>query len=139
MELNETTLDQILTRQRQELSHDMKQYLDHGLLETRHHIGILVEGLRSEIQIVAEGVSGLQEQLIALRELVAKNTADIEQMKVDLLAVRMEMEAIRLEQEMMRSELSIIRNDLKAKAGRDELAVLEARVTMLERSGRGRA
>ena len=102
-------------------------------------MGILVEGLRSEIQIVAEGVSGLQEQLIALRELVSKNTADIEQMKVDLLAVRMEMEAIRLEQEMMRSELSIIRNDLKAKAGRDELAVLEARVAMLERSSRGRA
>src|SRR3972149_11247092 len=109
MELNEQTLEQILSRQREEF---------------QHYMGVQMEGLRSEIQLVAEAVSGLLEQLIALRELVAQNTADIERIK--------------LEMEMMRSELSIIRSDLKAKVGRDELAVLEARVAKLERSGRGR-
>ena len=63
--------------------------------------------------------------------MVAQNTADIEMMKVELVAIKLEME-------MMRSEISIIRSDLKAKVGRDELAVLEARVAKLEQSSRVR-
>ena len=43
-----------------------------------------------------------------------------------------------LEMEMMRAELSIIRSDLKQKVGRDELAVLEARVAKLEQVVRAR-
>jgi len=121
MELNETTLEQILTREREQF----QQHLDAGLQETRHHMGILVEGLRSEIQTVAEGVVSLHEQLAVLREMVAKNTEDIELMKTDI--------------EIIKAELGIIRRDLKEKVGRDELAVLEARVAMLERSSRARS
>ena len=110
MELNEQTLEQILTRQREEY---------------QRYMGVQVEGLRSEIKLVAEIVAGIQEQLIALREMVAKNTEDIELIKIDI--------------EVMKAELAIIRKDLKEKVGRDELAVLEARVAKLERSGRGRA
>jgi hypothetical protein len=57
--------------------------------------------------------------------MVAKNTEDIELIKIDI--------------EVMKAELGIIRRDLKEKVGRDELAVLEARVAMLERSGRARS
>ena len=53
MELNETTLEQILDRQ--------EEKFERALQETRHHMGILAEGLRSEIQAVAEGVSLLRE------------------------------------------------------------------------------
>ena len=109
MELNEQTLEQILTRQREEF---------------QRYMAVQVEGLRSDIQLVAEVVSGIQEQLIALREMVAKNTEDIELIKIDI--------------EVMKAELAIIRRDLKEKVGRDELAVLEARVAMLERSSRAR-
>ena len=56
--------------------------------------------------------------------MVAKNTEDIEIMKTDI--------------EIMKADMGIIRRDLKEKAGRDELAVLEARVVMLERSARSR-
>ena len=70
--------------------------------------------------------------------MVARNTADIEMIKLEILAMKAEVEGIKLEMEMMRSELSIIRSDLKAKVGRDELAVLEARVAKLERTGRAR-
>ena len=110
MELNETTLEQILTRQREEF---------------RHYMGVPVEGLRSEIQTVAEGVFGLQENLDALTKMVAKNTEDIELIKTDI--------------EIMKADRAIIRRDLKEKVGRDELAVLEARVAVLERSGRARS
>ncbi len=48
----------------------------------------------------------------AIRDLVGKNTHDIEMMKVEL-------EAIKLETKIMRSELSIIRRDSKEKVERD--------------------
>ena len=124
MELNETTLEQILSRQREDLSRELQESFNKGLHETRHHMGILVEGLRSDIQAVAEGVISLNEQLAVLREMIAKNTEDIELMKTDI--------------EIIKAELAIIRRDLKEKVGRDEIAVLEARVAMLERSSRGR-
>jgi hypothetical protein len=106
MELNEQTLEQILTRQEEKferaLTREREQY--------QHYMAIQVEALRSDIKLVAEIVSGIQEQLIALRDMVAKNTEDIELIKIDI--------------EVMKAELAIIRRDLKEKVGRDELAVL---------------
>lgn len=104
MELNEQTLEQILTRQREEY---------------QRYMGVLAEGLRADIKLIAEGHGALREE-----------------MKVEFAAVRTETEAIRLELEMIRSELSIIRRDLKEKVGRDELAILEARVAKLEQAAR---
>lgn len=46
MELNETTLEQILTRQREEF---------------QHYMGVQVEGLHSQIQLVAEGIRRFTE------------------------------------------------------------------------------
>ena len=143
MELNEQTLEQILTRQEEKFERaltrqgdrfdrslsTLKEEFDHSLKGQReqfqHYMGVQVEGLRSEIQLVAEAVSGIQEQLIALRDMVTKNTEAIEWIRMDM--------------EIMKADMAIIRRDLKEKAGRDELAVLEARVAMLERSGRARS
>ena len=173
MELNEQTLEQILTRQREEyqrhldevsldfqqhvneVRRDFKTDLDAGLEETRRHMGVLVEGLEHKVQLIAEGHDVLREEMKlgfaaaqtetdALREEMKVGFAAVrteteairEDMKVGIAGVRMETEAIRLELEMIRSELSIIRRDLKEKVGRDELAVLEARVAKLEQAAR---
>jgi len=124
MELNEQALEEILTRQREEYqrhldstSRDFQRHLDAGLQETRHHMGVLAEGLEHKIQLIAEGHEALREE-----------------MRLGFAETRSETEAIRLELEMIRSELSIIRRDLKEKVGRDELAVLEARVAKLEQA-----
>ena len=58
MELNEQMLGQILTRQREEY---------------QRYMGVQVEGLRSDIKLVAEIVGGIHEQLIALRDAVAED------------------------------------------------------------------
>ena len=63
------------------------------------------------MNLVAESLSGIQNQLVAIREMVAKNTEDIEMMKLDL---------------------QLIKHDLKRKVGYDEFAILERRVAMLE-------
>ena len=152
MELNEQTLEQILIRQREEYQRhlddaklDFKQYVDKGLQETRRHMGVLAEGLRSDIKLIAEGhailrqeIRGIREQLTdlqervtriegyvaAIRDMGAKNTQDIVVIRVDI--------------ETIKSDIAIIRNDLKDNAGQDELAALESRVAELERTVRSK-
>lgn len=133
MELNEQTLEQILTRQREEY---------------QRYAGVLAESLRSDIKVIAEGHEVLREEMKAgfaaakeetdaLRKEMKFGFAEARtEMRLEISGVRMETEAIRLELEMIRSELSIIRHDLKEKVGRDELAVLEARVAKLEQAVR---
>ena len=62
MELNEQTLEQILTRQEEKFERALTRERE----QFQHYMGVQVEGLRSEIRTVAEGVLGLQENLDAL-------------------------------------------------------------------------
>jgi len=97
MEINEKKLKEILKRQRDEY---------------QRYLGVLAENFESQIKLIAESLSGVQEQLIAIRDMVAKNTEDIEVIKMDI---------------------SIIRNDLKEKVDRDEFVALEKRLHLLEK------
>ena len=64
---------------------------------------------------------------------------DVEILKTDTDILKTELSVLKTDMDIVKTELSIIRNDLKQKVGRDEFALLEARVAMLERVGRGRA
>lgn len=75
----------------------------------------MVEDFTSQIKLLAESVSGIQEQLIALREMVAKNTEDIEIIKADT---------------------AFIKNGLKKKVDAEEFEILERRVAILEAKAR---
>ena len=97
MEINEKKLKEILKRQRDEY---------------QRYLGVLAENFESQIKLIAESLYGVQEQLIAIRDMVAKNTEDIEVIKMDI---------------------SIIRNDLKDKVDRDEFVALEKRLHLLEK------
>ena len=97
MEINEKKLKEILKRQRDEY---------------QRYLGVLAENFESQIKLIAESLSGVQEQLIAIRDMVVKNTEDIEVIKMDI---------------------SIIRNDLKEKVDRDEFVALEKRLHLLEK------
>src|SRR3989344_2851087 len=92
-----------------------EKYIKTILIEQREeyqrYMGALVEDFTSKIQLIAETLRGMHDQLIALRNMVAQNTEDIEIIKADL---------------------HIIKDDLKEKVGRDEFKVLERRVGMLE-------
>jgi molybdopterin converting factor small subunit len=97
MEINEKKLKEILTKQRESY---------------QHYLGVLTENFESQVKLVAESVSGIQDQLIAIRDMVAKNTEDIEMIKMNV---------------------NVIKNDLKEKINRDEFAVLEKRIFFLEK------
>ena len=72
----------------------------------------MTENFESQVKLIAESVSGIQEQLIAIRDMVAKNTEDIKIMKMDI---------------------SIIKGSLKEKVDRDEFVALEKRLYLLEK------
>lgn len=112
MEITETKLKTILKEQRKEF---------------QTFIGALVEDFTVQVKLIAESISDIQRQLIILREMVAKNTRDIELMKVEIIAMKMDMEIIK-------SDIEIIKYSLKKKVDIDEFAILEKRVLMLEKS-----
>ena len=86
MDIQEEKLEDILKNQREEF---------------QRYLGVLAESLR-----------GVQEQLVALRQMVAKNTEDIE---------------------IMRMDLHIIKDDLIEKISREEFKIIEKRVDLLEK------
>ena len=111
MELNEVRLKKILKTERQEY---------------QRYLGIISEDFSDKLKLIAESVLGIQKQLIALRDMVAKNTEDIEIMKMDI-------ETMKRDGAIMKMDLTSIKHAIKKKVDEDEFAILEKRVTLLER------
>ena len=111
MELTEKLLKDILGEQREEY---------------QRYLGVLTKSFESQVKLIAESVSGIQDQLIALRDMVAKNTEDIEMIRA-MVAKNTE------DIEIMRIDLHIIKDDLKEKVDRLEFKSLERRVEIIEK------
>ncbi len=50
------------------MDRELIDYLDRRFEETKRHFGVLAEGVDQKVQLVAEGVNSLQEQLGRFRE-----------------------------------------------------------------------
>lgn len=98
MEINDQKLGQILKDQREEY---------------QRYLGVLGENFESQVKLIAESMIGIQSQLVAIRDMVSKNTEDIEEIKL---------------------EMHIVRGDLKSKAGHEEYNLLEQRISKLEKA-----
>ena len=79
--------------------------------ETKRHFDVVAEDLKGEIKMVAEQVAANTEDITAIKHDVHKIKDDVEIIKVDI---------------------EFIKNELKQKISRDEFAVLEKRVSLLE-------
>ena len=97
MDIQEEKLKEILKSQREEY----QQYL-----------GVLGENFESQLKLVIESLKGTQDQLVALREMVAKNTEDLGIIKMDL---------------------HIIKDNLTEKISREEFKIIEKRIDLLEK------
>ena len=80
-------------------------------------MGVVMERVDSKLDLVVEGQQVLGKKI---------DTVD---KKVDNLRVEMDYKF-----EVVFDELRLIRNELKEKIGRDEFALLEKRVAMLEKT-----
>ena len=91
---------------------ELKKILKEQREEYQKYLGVVAEDFSSKLKIIAESVSGVQKQLVALRDMVAKNTEDIETIKLDI---------------------GLIKYDIRKKVDVEEFAALEKRVVSLER------
>lgn len=92
---------------------ELKKILKEQREEFQTFIGTLVEDFIVQVKLLAESMSDLQRQLIAIRDMVARNTEDIEIIKMDIEAMK---------------------NMLRKKVDVEEFATLEKRVLILERN-----
>ncbi len=97
MNIDEPRLESLLREQREEY---------------QRFVSVMAEDFKSGLQLLAESLSDLQKQLTNLREMVAKNSEDLEIVKMDI---------------------EFIKNGLKKKVDVDEFAALEKRVALLEK------
>ena len=118
MEIQEEKLEDILKSQREEY---------------QRYLGVLAENFESQLKLVIKSLKGTQDQLIALRQMVAQNTEDIMKIQVQLVALR-EMAAKNTEDiEIMGMDLHIIKDDLTEKISRADFKTIEKRVDLLEK------
>ena len=125
MEINEEKLKEILKEQREEF---------------QGYIGTLGESFESQVKILAESVLGIQQQLIALREMVAVNTKRIEIIRemvvsnAENIEIIREMVARNAENiEIMKADIQFIKQSFKRKVDLEEFESLEKRVLFLEK------
>lgn len=90
----------------------LKKILEQQRKEYQKYLNILSEHFESQVKVVAEVLGGIQKQLVALREMVAKNKKYIEMIKIDL---------------------NLIKQNLRQKVDRDEFEALERKVFLLEK------
>ena len=117
MEITEKKLKNILKEQREEF---------------QRYMGVLTEGFNDKIQLVAESVCGIQEQLVIIRDMVVKNTEDIEMIKMDMEIMKSDINTTKVDMEIMKSDINIIKNDLKQKVALEDFNALEKRMILLE-------
>ena len=111
---------------------NIKNILEDYKEETKRHFDVVAENFISQTRLIAESLSGIQEQLVALREIVIKNTEAIADLQTQVVAMR-EMVAKNTKNiEIIKMDTQFIKNELKQKVDRDEFAVLEKRVSLLE-------
>lgn len=90
---------------------EIKTILKEQRLEYQRYLGVLTEKFVFQVKIISESLLDTQKQLKSIKELIAKNTEDIEIIKIDI---------------------QIIKQDLKQKVDRNEFSALERRVGYLE-------
>ena len=92
---------------------------------TGSEVGVLVEDFTSQVKLVAEGVSGLNDKFDNL-----ETKADRLETKVDRLDVKVD--KIETDVEVIKVDIEFIKHELRSRVSRDEFIVLEHRVTLLE-------
>jgi len=128
---------------------NLKQFKD----EICRHFDVVAEDLKSEIQLVAEGVSlnaqkidSNAQKLDSLTGQVALNTEKLDSLtgQVALNTEKLTEHDLRFDKiddrfdkiddtlGVIKLDIAFIKNELKQKVARDEFAVLERRVSMLE-------
>jgi len=157
MEIDKKELREILIEQRKEFRETVDELFQERteklIVEQRkefeRHTGALREDFSSQLQGVADSVSGANQRLDTVIEMVAKNTEDIEVMKGDMNLMRSDIKELKddvsvlkedvsvlkedvgvLKDDMgvVKSDISIIKSDLKQKVDVDEFRSLERKV-----------
>ncbi len=104
------------------MAEDIKEILTEYKEETKRHFDEKTEETKRHFDVVAER---LEDKIGIVSEQVATNTEKIEVLQTDMNQVKDTLEIIKL-------DIEFIKNDLKQKVSRDEFAILEKRVSMLE-------
>jgi len=108
MEINQKKLETIIQKGLKKEREEFQRYL-----------GVIAEDFKSQVQLVAESISDINRRLAAIEEMVAKNTEDIEVIKMRLTAIE--------------NDIAAMKQNARHKVNIEEFENLERRVMFLEK------
>jgi len=118
---------------------DIKKVLDEYKEDTERHFDVIAEDLKGDIKMLSEQVGANTETLETVKSQVGANTETLETVKSQVGANTETLETVKSQVgantetlETIKLDIEFIKNDLKQKISRDEFAVLEKRVSLLE-------
>lgn len=121
MELNEKKINVILKKQREEY---------------QSYLGVLAEDFESQVKLIAEQYGDIKQTLSSHTEILNSHTEIIGLIQIQLSAIREMVAKNTKDIEIIKMDTHIIKNELKEKVSRDEFILLEKRVIALEKARR---
>ena len=98
-------------------------------------VGVMIESFNSTLELVAEQTSQIpqiKEDITELKEDVAILKEDVGVLKVDVNVLKKDMREVKEDVGIIKMDIEQIKHDLKNKIDRNEFAILEHRVALLE-------
>jgi len=100
------------------MTEDIKEVLTEYKEETKRHFDVVAEDLKGKMDTISEQVAGNTEDITSIKEKLEEHDQRFNKIDETLETIKIDIE--------------FIKNDLKQKISRDEFAILEKRVSMLE-------
>lgn len=108
-----------------EYNHDVKKHMVEQRQEFERYVGVVAEDFKGQVEIIAEQYGGIEQHLVGIRDMVAKNTEDIEIIKIDVHGLKEDMGIVK-------TDIEFMKGGLKRKVDYDEFQALEKRMVAVE-------
>lgn len=104
-----------------------------GTSEVKRYLGALSENFTHQVKGIAEQYTDLKKDISKINKTVESHTEMIGKILVDVTVVKEDASVLKKDVSVIKGDISLIKNDLKQKVDREEFALLERRVLMLEK------
>ena len=114
------------------MKEEIKEILENQRKEYQNYLGVLSEDFKSQIKLIAETLSGQQEQLLALKKIAEQNAETIINLQTQVLAIKEMVAQNTKDITIIKMDIQFIKQELKHKVDLEEFEILEKRVSLLE-------
>jgi len=105
----------------------------------KRHISVLVEDMRSDFKVLADGQQLLERKFDLMAEDVDEIKSDIVDMKRDIKELKTDVAVLKTDVAQLKSDMTEVKDELKVKAEKNDVQDHETRIVKLENAALAKA